>query len=78
MREETVSLINDILEAVFKVLLCIFLTALIVGVLVVQSPDDLMSYAALSFVLFFDVLIISTIIPQRKRIKYKPRTACLT
>ncbi len=73
MREDTVSLIKDIIGAVFKLLVCVIFTAIIVWT-VVEKPKDLIAYVSLSLMLFFDGIIISTIIPPPKKKKYKHRT----
>lgn len=74
MRAYTVFLIKAILSATFIILICALFTAIIIGLVVVQYPDDPMSYVALSFILLVDGIVLFCFIAPFRKVKYKPKT----
>lgn len=74
MRAYTVLLIKAIFRAIFIFLVCGLMNALIIGLVVVQYPEDIMSYVALSFILLVDGLLLFPWIAAFRKIKYKPKT----
>lgn len=74
MRAWTVFLIKALLSAIFVVSLCVLFTAIIIGVVVVQQPENPMSYVALSFILLVDGIVLFCFIAPFRKVKYKPKT----
>ncbi len=81
MLKDKISSITNILHVAYLIFICVIMAVviggmnvLIVWLVVVPRPEDIMSYVALSVILFFDfVLLYFLIAPLQKR-KYKPKT----
>lgn len=81
MSEDKESLIKRIAYSASTIFKCVMVTvivvgmnALIIGLVVVQNPEDIMSYVALSFILLVDGLLLFPFIAASLKTKYKPKT----
>lgn len=63
-----------IFKCVMVTVIIVGMNALIIGLVVVQYPEDIMSYVALSFILLVDGLFLFPWITALRKIKYKPKT----
>lgn len=81
MLKDKISSISNILHIAFLIFICVLMVAviggmnvLIVWLVVVPRPEDIMSYVALSVILFFDFVLLYFFIAPLQKIKYKPKT----
>lgn len=81
MSEDKKSLIKTIAYGASTIFKCVMVTviivgmnALIIGLVVVQYPEDIMSYVVLSFILLVDGLLLFPWLVAFRKIKYKPKT----
>ncbi|MDE5593695.1 MAG: hypothetical protein K2I75_07170 [Clostridiales bacterium] len=81
MSEDRKSLIKTIAYNASVIFKCVMVTviivgmnALIIGLVVVQYPEDIMSYVVLSFILLVDGLLSFPWLASRFKTKYKPKT----
>lgn len=81
MLKDKISSITNILHVAFLIFICVLMlvviggmNVLIVWLVVVPHPEDIMSYVALSVILFFDVVILYFLITAFAKTKYNIKT----
>ncbi|MDE6029511.1 MAG: hypothetical protein K2F90_04240 [Clostridiales bacterium] len=81
MFKDKISSITNILHVAFLIFICVIMIAVIGGInvlivwlVVVPNPKDIMSYVALSVILFFDFVLLYFWITLSQKRKYKIKT----